>query len=133
MALVPQAFERFFRYSIVGTSTFALDLTLLYFLTDVLGVYYVLSAGIAFMIAVSVNYFLARKHVFAQTSRAFESGYVLFLVIAGVGLLLVMALMYLAVDVLGFGYITSRVVIAGQVGLWTYGMNLYVNFKVAGK
>ncbi len=129
----PKGIQRFLKYTAVGTSTFALDLALLFFLTDVLGVYYVFSAGIAFAIAVSLNYWLSREHVFPETERALESGYVIFLAIAGVGLFTVMGLMYLAVDVLGFSYILSRIIIAGFVGLWTYGMNLYVNFKVAGK
>ncbi len=129
--LISHAIQRFLKYSMVGTSTFALDLALLFFITDVLGVYYVFSAGLSFMVAVSINYWLAREHVFPETERALQTGYVIFFSIAGTGLLAVMGLMYLAVDVFGFGYIVSRVVIAGFVGLWTYGMNLYVNFKVA--
>lgn len=125
--------HRFLKYSSVGVSTFVLDLALLFFFTDVLGVYYVLSAGIAFSIAISINYVLSRTHVFSETTRALESGYVLFFLIAGAGLIAVLGLMYLAVDVLGFGYIISRIVIAGFVGFWTYGMNVYVNFNVAGK
>jgi putative flippase GtrA len=122
--------HRFLKYSMVGTSTFALDLALLFFFTDVLGVYYVFSAGISFVIAVSINYWLAREHVFPETERTIEKGYIIFFVIAATGLLAVMGLMYMAVDIFGFGYIASRVVIAGFVGLWTYGMNSYVNFKV---
>ncbi len=131
--LLSHGMQRFFKYSAVGVSTFALDLALLFFFTDVLGVYYVLSAGISFAIAVSLNYWLSREHVFPETERALKSGYALFFLIAGAGLLTVMGLMYLAVDVLGFGYVVSRIVIAGFVGLWTYGMNLYINFKVVGK
>jgi putative flippase GtrA len=44
-----------------------------------------------------------------------------------------MALMYVFVDMLGFDYIFSRVIIAGVVGMWNYLMNLYFNFRVAGK
>lgn len=130
MPVVPPGIERFLKYTAVGTSTFALDLALLFVLTDVFGVYYVFSAGIAFAIAVSLNYLLAREHVFPETERALHTGYVIFLSIAGAGLFAVMSLMYLAVDVFGFGYIVSRIVIAGFVGLWTYGMNAYANFNI---
>ncbi len=133
MGLFSPGVRRFFRYTAVGSSTFALDLALLYFFTDVLGIYYLASAGISFLVAVSINYWLAREHVFPETTRALESGYFLFLTIAGTGLAAVVALMYLAVDVFGFGYMVSRVVIACFVGMWTYTMNLYVNFHVAGK
>jgi hypothetical protein len=38
-----------------------------------------------------------------------------------------------AVDLLGLHYLVSRILIAGVVGVWNYLLNLYVNFKVAGK
>ncbi|MEK7509416.1 MAG: GtrA family protein [Patescibacteria group bacterium] len=127
------AVKRFFQYTSIGISTFALDLALLFLFTDYLGIYYVLSAGIAFVVAVSFNYALSRRFVFTGTLRSVHGGYVIFLLIAGVGLVLVMGLMYVCVDVLGFNYILSRIFIAGVVGFWTYFMNLYMNFRVAGK
>ena len=133
MSALLRGTRRFLRYSVVGTSTFALDLALLFVFTDFLGIYYVFSAGLAFAVAVSVNYLFARSHVFPETEREFKTGYGLFMLIAGTGLLAVMGLMYLAVDVLGFGYIVSRIAIAGFVGLWSYFMNFHFNFKVVGE
>jgi len=128
-----RSLTRFVKYTSVGVSTFALDLALLFILTDVFRVHYVLSAGIAFCIAVSLNYVISRRFVFGGTERGMQSGYVMFLLIAAVGLLAVMGLMYISVDRFGLNYIVSRVLIAGLVGFWTYLMNLYWNFRVAGK
>ncbi len=125
--------ERFLKYTAVGFSTFLLDLFLLYVLTDVFLINYVLSAGLAFLIAVSFNYFVSRKVVFSQTARPLVEGYYGFIAIAGVGVVVVMGLMFAAVSVLGWHYLTSRVLIAGIVGIWNYLMNLFFNFKVAGK
>lgn len=44
-----------------------------------------------------------------------------------------MGLMYVFVDVMQFNYIVSRVGVAAVVGIWNYLMNLYFNFRVAGK
>lgn len=127
------ALTRFVKYSSVGITTFILDLMLLYIFTDLFLWNYILSAGVAFIVAVSVNYYFSRKLVFKGTLRSVHSGYGIFLIITGVGLVAVTGLMFVFVDMFLWNYLLSRVVIAGIVGLWNYLMNLYVNFQVAGK
>ena len=128
-----KAFSRFFKYSAVGGSTFLFDLGLLFLLTDIFHFNYILSAGGAFLIAVSINYFISRRLVFLGTKRPLQSGYAFFIVIAGIGALAVMALMALFVGVFHWPTLLSRVAIAGVVGIWNYLTNLYLNFKVAGE
>lgn len=124
---------RFLKYSTIGGSTFLVDLLLLYVLIDVFQVQYVFASGIAFLIAVSLNYVVSRRFVFAGSLRGIGRGYVNFLLIAGVGLCAVMIGMYVLVGVFSLPYVLSRISIAGITGVWNYLMNLYVNFKVAGK
>ena len=124
---------RFLKYSSVGVSTFLFDLFLLYFFIDFLKIYYVYATATAFGIAVSINYVLSRRFVFHGTLRSAHAGYVIFILIALVGLGSVTGLMVFFVEVLHMNYFPSRIIIAGMVGMWNYLMNLYVNFKVAGK
>jgi len=124
---------RLLKYSSVGLSTFILDLAMLFILTDLFNIYYVLSASLAFLISFSVNYPLSRRYVFTGTLRSVGTGYIIFIFIGSAGLVMVGSLMYALVDLVGLNYIISRVIIAAIVGLWNYFMNLYVNFKVAGK
>ncbi len=124
---------RFLKYSTVGASTFVLDLLLLYVFTDLWGIGYVLAAGVAFVIAVSINYFLSRRFVFKQTTRNHQTGYTNFLGIALGGMLLVMGGMYVCVSLLELNYLLSRIAIAAVTGFWNYLLNLFVNFQVAGK
>lgn len=116
----------------MGVSTFLLDLFLLFLFTDFFGWQYIFSAGVAFIIAVSINYFVSRRFVFRGILRRAGAGYGIFLVIAGAGLVAVTTLMALFVGVFGWHYLISRILIAGIVGFWNYLMNLYVNFKVGG-
>jgi putative flippase GtrA len=127
-----RTFGRFLKYLVVGVSTFVLDLFLLYVLTDFFLINYLISAGIAFAIAASINYYFSRKFIFKKTLRKADHGYYAFLFIAGIGLFFVVILMAFLVEILSFNYILSRVLVAGFVGMWNYLMNLYVNFKVAG-
>ncbi|WP_320176024.1 GtrA family protein [Maridesulfovibrio sp.] len=128
-----KGFLRFLRYTYVGGGTFLFDLAMLYLFTDGLKWHPVFAAGVAFLIAVSTNYLISRKLVFKGTSRKFKQGYLGFLLIAVTGLIIVTGGMFLMVDILQWQYIISRILISLVTGLWNYLLNLYVNFRVAGK
>ncbi|MDD5083530.1 MAG: GtrA family protein [Candidatus Moranbacteria bacterium] len=122
--------ERFLKYSLTGGSTFLVDLCLLYVLTDVFGWNYLVSAAVGFTIAVSLNYWLARKFVFSETLRGVREGYIIFGSIALGGVLIVIGLMYILVAKFGWPYLLSRIAVASFAGIWNYFLNFYVNFKV---
>ena len=123
---------RFLKYTSIGVGTFVLDLGLLYILTDFLELNYVIAAGMGFLLAVTLNYFLSRKFVFAGTDRSQKEGYAIFLFIAFIGLAIVTGGMYVLVEWWGVYYLFARVAVSGVTGLWNYLMNLYLNFKVVG-
>jgi len=127
------AMIRILKFSAVGLSTFALDLFLLYVLIDDCGWNYILATGVAFAIAVSLNYVMDRRWVFKGTLRSVKAGYVVFMAIGCVGAVIAMTGMSILVGVFHINYVFARIAIAGMVGAWNYLMNLYVNFKVAGK
>ena len=124
------ALSRFLRYTLIGVSTFVLDLLLLFMLTEVFGIYSILASGIAYILAISLNYYLSRTYVFVGSMRGITSGYVYFMLIALLGLLIVMGGMYALVSLFHFNYLFARVCIAGIAGFWNFMMNLYVNFKI---
>lgn len=128
-----QGNQRFFKYALIGGTTFVLDLILLFVFTDVFGIEAVLSAGIAFMLAISLNYLLSRYYVFRGTTRGFIAGFFGFVGIALGGLCIVSGLMFLFVNILSWNYLVSRVCVAAFTGIWNYLLNLYVNFRMAGK
>jgi putative flippase GtrA len=121
---------RFLKYFVVGSTTFVFDLALLFFFADVCHFNYAISAGVAYLIAITINYIFSRRYVFTGTLRSARVGYVIFLVIAGVGFLLVTGFVYIFVQTLGLNLFVSRILVAGIAGIWNYAMNLYVNFKV---
>ncbi len=128
-----RALARFLRYTCVGGGTFTLDLSMLCLFTEIFDLPTVFSAGLAFLIAVSLNYFISRKIVFKGTSREIKQGYIGFLIIAGTGLVIVSGGMYLMVDRFRWQYLISRILVSLITGVWNYLLNLHINFKVAGK
>ena len=124
---------RFIKYVAVTVPAFLFDLGLLVLFVQVLQVQYVLAAGSAFVIATTANYLFSRHFVFAGSSRSTSLGYAYFLIIAGMGLLMVTVSLWVLVGLMHFNYLVARIGIALVEGMWNYLMNLYFNFRIAGK
>jgi len=122
--------KRGWRYLMVGTFTFAIDLILLYILVEFGGMREFISAGIAFAIVTTLNYLLNRKFAFSGTQTNLVKGFRYFILFALGGVLVISGLMYLAVDVWELNYIISRWVIAVIVGIITYFFNYFFTFKL---
>lgn len=114
----------------IGTSTFILDMLMLYTLVEFFHMWEVAAAALSFTVAVSINYTFSRRHVFFESERGMVSGYVYFVGVAALGLVMVSSLMYLAVDVWHIQYLLARTVIAGLVGAVGYAINYFFNFRM---
>lgn len=126
------ALHRFLRYALVGGGTFGFDLILLYVVTEYFGVPYYLATAGAFLIAVSMNYFISRRFVFKGTERSLHRGYAYFITIALLGAALTTAGVALLVTYAGLYYMVARVLVAFVVGTINYLSNLFFNFRVVG-
>jgi len=124
---------RFTKYMIVGGSTFAFDLLLIWVMTELMGIPYYVSTFAGFVIAVSLNYFISRHFVFAGTTRQVHHGYAYFLTFAGVGALLISIAVAILTETFLLHYLVARILVACVVGTGNYLFNLYVNFKVVGR
>lgn len=113
---------QFFRYFIVGGAAFVVDFTLLFLLTEFGHIHYLLSASVAFMAGIAVNYALAVSWVFDHRSidnRVYE--FALFSIIGILGLAFNAALMWLFTELVGFHYLGSKMVAAALILLFNFG------------
>ena len=122
---------RFARNAAISLPTFLFDLGLLYLLVRGAHMDYLVATIVAFLVANALSYFLARRLVFAGTKRGLRAGLIYFLAIAALSAFAVALLMWLAVGVLHFEVILSRIGAASIVGVGGYLLNLMVNFRVA--
>ena len=125
--------RRFLRYALVGGSTFAFDLALIWMMTELFGVPYWLSTWLGFVIAVSLNYFISRRFVFRGTGRRIDHGYAFFILFALGGAAFIAGAVTLLVTLFGLHYLVARIGIAAIVGIGNYLFNLHFNFRVAGQ
>jgi putative flippase GtrA len=112
---------QFVRNPLAGLAAFAVDYLLLYILTE-LGIHFLISAAIAFIIGTTVNYFLCKVIVFNAYIPRFKNmpEYTIFIIIGVIGLGLTELLMYLFTDVTGFHYLLSKIVSGTLVSLWNF-------------
>jgi putative flippase GtrA len=123
-----RAIRRFTRYSIIGGSTFGLDILGLLILHNWLGLAPGLAAGISFLVFISVNYALSYVYVFPRGRRSPATTYTLFITAAIAGAFLTGHGVAFAHDTLGLPLYIARVAVAPFVGTLNYLFNLYVNF-----
>ncbi len=128
-----RALRRFLKYTLVGGSTFAFDLLLIWLMTEFLGVPYWMSTALGFLIAVSINYFVSRRFVFKGTKRQVHHGYAYFILVAVGGAFFITGAVTLLVTLFSLHYLLARILIGCVVGFGNYLFNLHFNFQVAGQ
>jgi putative flippase GtrA len=117
------------RSTIANIATFLFDLALLWAFVERLGVPYIPAAAGAFLLAISINYGVSRLWVFPHSDRGMALGFAYFLITAGIGLLVTMAVFVLLLEVAGLFYIAARIIASAVAGLIVFALNAGWNFK----
>lgn len=117
MRLIRQVFV----FGVVGVSAFVIDYALLMFLTEVVGLYYLVSATISFTVSVIFNYLASMRYVFRHRedrTRTFEIA--VFLIGALIGLGINDLVMWVCTDLAGVSYLISKIVATIVVAVWNF-------------
>lgn len=118
-----------FRYTFVGGFAFVVDFGLLFVLTEYAGFLYLVSAAVAFVAGLLVNYALSKLWVFSRTNysnRLVE--FLLFALVGIIGLGLTEVFMWCFTTLLGLYYILSKVITTAIVYLWNFFGRKYLIF-----
>jgi putative flippase GtrA len=119
-----------FRYLLVGGAAFIIDIGSLYFFTEFLGIYYLFSAAIAFILGLLVNYVLSISWVFNKhtlNNRTLEFGIFTFIGIIGLGLNEIFIWFFTAE--LGFYYLVSKIIAAIIILFWNFFARKFALYK----
>ena len=114
-------FLQFFRYLFVGGFAFLVDFSLLYFFSDICGIYYLISAILSFVISLMVNYVLSTHWVFNKSqmdNKVMEFN--VFALIGIVGLIFTEILLYFFTDICGLYYMLSKIITTAIVMFWNF-------------
>jgi putative flippase GtrA len=123
-------FHQLLRYIIVGAIAFIADLTSLFILTEVFGFYYIISASIAFVIGLMINYYLSIKWVFHKRNLSNKwIEFQIFAIIGIIGLFLNAFLMWIFTDYTGVYYLYSKIITAILILFWNFTARKIILFK----
>jgi len=121
---------QFFRYFFVGGFAFLVDFGLLYILTDKLKIFYLLSATIAFICGIIVNFILSKSWVFqtkVAVNKYLEFG--IFAAVGVIGLGLNDLIIWFLTSKLSLYYLMSKLVATALVYVWNFGARKYILYK----
>jgi putative flippase GtrA len=119
-----------FRYIFGGGVAFAVDFISLFVLTNYLGIYYLISAAIAFTLGLLLNYILSVKWVFNRRTienRTFEFGIFAFIGIVGLGLNEVF--IWFFTQDLQIYYLISKILASIIILFWNFFARKFILFR----
>lgn len=121
-----ETFKQAVKYFMVGGFCTVLDLTLLFILTNFLGLNYIISSIISFMLFTVLNYFLCIFWIFKIRSvKNHYHEFIYYLIITGVALGINTLLIWGFTEVLGFYFMFSKVFAVAATYCWNFWSRKY--------
>lgn len=127
-SLVSGLNHQFSRFLLVGGLATAVQYVILAVLVEFVATPAPLASSIGFAVSAILNYSLNYRFTFSSKERH-RDAIVRFSVVAGLGLLLNYALMFVLVSILDFHYLLAQVQATVVVTLWNYFVNKVWTFK----
>ena len=118
------------RFLVTGGIAFAVNISVLYSLTDILSIYYLTSTVLAFLASFSVSFLIQKFWTFQDAST--DNAHIqlsLYLVLQVVNLALNTGLMYAFVEYLHIWYIFSQTIIALGLAIGSFFVSKLYIFK----
>lgn len=113
--------QQIFRFAIVGGLAFIIDFGLLIFLTEIVGIDYLISATISFIVSVIFNYILSVYWVFtARHKKPSLFMITAFFVLSTCGLFINNGIMWFSVEVLSISYVIGKLVATVVVMIFNF-------------
>ncbi|OGY21688.1 MAG: hypothetical protein A2126_01755 [Candidatus Woykebacteria bacterium GWB1_45_5] len=116
-------------YLIIGGTCAVLDIIILYILVEFLKIWYLLAAAIAFILIVTLGFFLQKRFTFRHKGGKNELRYLVFLFITGSGVVWEISFLYIFVEFLNLWYLEAAVITKFIVFSWNFLMNKYITFR----
>lgn len=113
-------FKQIIKFGLVGFLCFFIDYGVMIFLTEFVGVYYLISSGISFTVSVIANYILSLTYVFETGKNNKVKEFIIFVALSVIGLGINQILMWLCVDILGIFYMISKIGATAVVMIYNF-------------
>ena len=119
----------FARNTLVSCLVFGFGLALLWALVERLDMDKIAAAAVAFLAANSLHFAFGYGWIYRGTERRLAPGYGYFLVNAGIGFVITMALFAALLRWTPINYLVARILVSVVAGLAMFVLNAVLNFK----
>jgi len=124
---------QFVRYIFVGGIAAVVNIGLLFVLTSIFDIYYIISNVVAFIAGLTVNYFLTKKLVFTSKTRINSKlEYCIYGIIGIAGLIIDTTILWFLTSKIGIFYLLSKVISTLIVFAWNFSARKLLYMKVDG-
>lgn len=122
--------KRIFKYLLVGTLGFCVNLFLLYFITEYLNLYYLISAGIVFFMAGMVTFIFDKIWTFKEKlEKRFLNEYISFARFGLIALVLNISFLFIFTNYLRVFYVVSQAIAILITGIFGFVCNSIWTFR----
>lgn len=123
-----QTIRQFMLFAGLGIAGTIIQYAVLILLVELADTNPVVATAVGFMLGAIVNYLLSYLLVFKSNKRHTEA-FIKFVIVASIGLLLNIAIMYLGTVIFKWHYFLSQIIATGTVLLWNFTLNKVWTFS----
>ncbi|OBV29599.1 MULTISPECIES: GtrA family protein [unclassified Helicobacter] len=121
--------DRFMKYFIVGASAAVVNICVFFVCENMLGVHYIISGIIAFIIATLYNFIIARKFVFVSKHDSIIKESMLIYAASAVGLCVDTGVLYVCVEFLGLDSMIGKIIATGSAFVFNFALRNFIIYK----
>jgi putative flippase GtrA len=126
-------YKLYIKYVISGGTAASVDLILLYILTDIFGIWYLLSACLAFVVAFFVSFYMQKFWTFRDNNRErIYQQMSLYLMVGVFNLGINAGGMYILVDKFHIMYILAQIIMGGIIAISSFLIYKFIIFSARG-
>jgi len=128
---IKQAYKNklYIKYIISGGTATLIDFSLLYFFTDIINLYYLISASIAFLVAFIISFCMQKFWTFRDNNRKkINKQIFLYFLVGIIGLVANYFGMYILVEKYNIWYIFSQAIITSILAIGNFLVYRYIIF-----
>lgn len=120
LSLMKTNLKQIFCFLVVGTLSFIIDYSILFALTEFVGIFYLLAAAIAFLISVIFNFYFSMRFVFDAKNMNPKEQFIIFITTSLLGLALNEVGLLVLVEDAGIDYKIAKLIMTVIVMVFNF-------------
>ena len=121
---------QFFIYFIVGGLATIVEWSAFYVLNSIFNIHYAFATTLAFILSTAANWLFGRLILFRDSKQNTAKELVKIYMVSIIGLLMNIAIMFVAIEKLGIQDMISKIIATGIVFIWNFLIRKLVIYKI---